>query len=162
MSRPLAVDAELSLTHDGDEISVWDDDDALVVDVPSYGAARALLRTVTRMPTPPAELFDVARASAGTEDGDSPASATVASDEPSKAADQPHSSHDTAGDHHMGAVLDRHDLTVEIRVRYATVARLGADANPSGWERQLATRLLRVPAAVRLRGVVVAAARRVG
>ena len=160
MSRSLAVDAELTLTHDGEEISVWDDEDALVVDVPSYGAARALLRTVARSPVPPAELFGVAAASSDSEHESSSATATASA--PDTAADGTSSPIDTAGDFDLDAALDRHDLTVEVRIRYATVARLGADATPTGLDRLLAARALPVSAAISLRGVVVAAARRVG
>lgn len=136
MSRSLAVDADLTLTHDGEEIAVWTDDDGnLVVDAPSYRAARSLLKVVTGSPTPAAELFGVASSLEDVESGVDP---------------------------DLDALLDGHDLTVEIRVRYATVARLGAATTPSGWRRRLGVRLLGVPAAVGLRGAVVAAARRVG
>lgn len=160
MSRPLAVDAELTLTHDGEEISVWDDADALVVDAPSYGAARALLRTITKPPVPPAELFGVATASS--ESGVENDAATPAASGPESATDGTSAPIDAAGDFDLEAALDRHDLTVEIRVRYATVARLGADATPTSLDRWLAARLLSVPAVISLRGAAVAAARRVG
>ncbi|MGZ0748061.1 hypothetical protein [Haloparvum sp. AD34] len=170
MSRPLAVDAELTLSHDGKEIAVWDDADALVVDAPSYGAARALLRTIAGAPAPPAALFGVAPTSSesGVEtdaaiaaaSGPEPATDGTSSLEP--ATDGKSAPIGAAGDFDLDAALDRHDLTVEIRVRDATVARLGGDATPTGLNRWLAARLLPVPAAISLRGVLVAAARRVG
>lgn len=160
MNRPLAVDAELTLTHDGEEIGVWDDEDALVVDAPSYGAARALLRTITKSPVPPAELFGVA--ATASESAVENGSATAAASGSDSATDGTSDHVDTAGDLDLEAALDRHDLTVEIRVRYATVARLGADATPTSLDRWLTARLLPVPAVISLRGVAVAAARRVG
>lgn len=128
MSRSLDIAADLSLTHDGEEIAVWDDDDHLVVDAPSFTAVRALTRTATSAPTPALGLSGM-------------------SDSPS-------------GD--VDAVLDSYDLSVEVRVRYATVARLGGDAVATGWRRRLAERVFGVPAGVRIRGCVVAMARRVG
>lgn len=136
MSRSLAVDADLTLSHDGEEIAVWTDDaETLVVAAPSCAAARALVTAVTASPTPPAELFGVA-----TSAGDAGSGVDSGSD----------------------GLLDRHGLTVEIRVRGAAVASFGSGVSPAGWRRRLAEHLLGVPAAVRVRGAVVATARRVG
>ncbi|MFB6080129.1 MAG: hypothetical protein ABEJ81_03930 [Haloferacaceae archaeon] len=50
--RRLAVEADLDVAVDGDRVRVEGDGDLLVIDAPSFAAARALHRGVEALPAP--------------------------------------------------------------------------------------------------------------
>jgi len=155
VSRSLALDADLTLTHDGEQIGVWSDGDTLVVDAPSYGVLRALARTATTSPRPPAELFAVPGPLGDDGEGDG----GTATEGDTSAAEGPFPAGNAVD---AEGLVTRHGLTVEVRVRYATVARVGAAADSGGWLGRIASRAVGVPVGVRLRGAVIAAVRRLG
>ena len=82
MNSPV-LDAELRLTHEGEELSVWTEDEQLIVDAPSFSAAQA---AGSLLDSPGVETDMI-----------------------------------TTG---LGVV----DLTIEVRIRAATVARIDPDA----------------------------------
>ena len=165
MSRSLSLDADLTLTHDGEQIGVWSDGDTLVIDAPSYGVLRALARTARTSPLPPAELFAVPSPLGDDGDGnghdgeDDDGDSGTATEGDTSAAEGPFPAGDAVD---AESVLTHHGLTVEVRVRYATVARVGAAADSGGWLGRIASRAVGVPVGVRLRGAVLAAVRRLG
>jgi hypothetical protein len=60
---PISVDVSLAVTVDGYECSVWTEDDAVVVNVPSLSAVRALLDSADAVPLTTSRLgSDLARA----------------------------------------------------------------------------------------------------
>lgn len=62
----VTVDANLSLTVDGEECTVWSESDLLVVNVPTVTAARSLLSGVETLPVPLRELLSRLEATATT------------------------------------------------------------------------------------------------
>ncbi len=105
------VDVALDVTVEGQTCAVWDEGETVVVNAPTFSAARALLSG--------AEMLPVEQSRLGTD-------------------------------------LGRADLTVEVRIRHAPVARIGADVTPSslasaaGFEGSLSVRGLAVAAWRRL------------
>lgn len=113
MTGTLRIDADLALEHDGDEIGVWDEEETLVVNAPSFRAARRLRDAFTKLPI---ERFDPLNR------------------------------------------LEETGLTVDVRVRHASIARFGAGVDGGTIE----SRLLGRGGTVHWRGVLAAVARRLG